>query len=215
MKKILIFLCLIFSTGVLSAKSDIQITAPIFSFFNKFEVSCNNLNEDYYVFSQMGDSIIRLSNQNYFGNSRIVFFESMSMVVTQIAPLNKTDAGIGLQISFGPSFWVKDGTVVSIGCSFGPHIKFFDNGIVGGSELDLQAKFTPHNRCSPVVGMISNLDFYSSQKMIETVQKERIKKFTNSNYTYIESYEEHIEHDIDKYFHFYVQPYIAFCINLF
>ena len=78
-----------------------------------------------------------------------------------------------------------------------------------GSEFNISAKFTPDRRCSPVVGITANLDFYSN----------RTCGFyeTRTNYYYSSFYIDRVfvEYPIVKYFDFYIQPYIAFCVNLY
>lgn len=210
-KNLLTYLFILVFIGYANAKSDLQLTAPVFSLFNKTEISAENNNLDYKQFFLMDNSIVRISNRNLFGKNKIGIYEAVSLVMSQ------TSGGMGLQIAMGSVLNIFDRELLCINGCLGPHLQFYSDGVVLGGEADLQLKFTPNRRCSPVIGTIINLDFYSSQKIIE------VKRGTKKIYTkygsveLVEYYEyyETIERKINRFLHFYVEPYIAFCINLY
>lgn len=214
MKKIVLILVFMLSSSLLSAKSDIQITLPLFSCFNKFEVVSDGVEYENSNFFNLNNSIIRVMNYNYLFFDRYGFFESVSIVNTKIGSANPNNSYIGLQISFGPAFMIFDNNTLCMNVSAGPNIQIYSNGVVLGIETDFQLKFTANRRCSPVIGTTVDFDFYSSQKAVGYIDKIKTTKYSN-NYTYTEHYKEPVEYTIKKYLDFYVRPYLAFCVNLY
>lgn len=214
MKKIVLMFVLILFTGILSAKSDIQLTLPLLSFFNKTMISA----EDYTINNNnlfaIFDSNLRLLNQNYIRDNKIGFYESVTISTPTIDEINSF---WGIKIALGPSVKMLESNYVNLNACLGPDIQIFEKGIIIGSEIDIQAKFTPKRRCSPIVGAICNIDFYSSLPIYESVIKEKAGEYRYENqiYLYTDWYIEYEKHKTQKYFHFYLQPYIAFCINLY
>lgn len=215
MKRICFFLMFLSLYALINAKSDIQITSPLVSFFNKYEVESEGVKKNNDALFKMSNSVVRIMNYNYLWNNKFGFFETVSLVDTTIIPADPDGSLSGLQISLGPSLILFDANSIYVTASTGPSIQFFSNGIVLGIESDFQLKFTANRRCSPVIGSSVNLDFYSTQKAVTYVDKYRTIKYPNSNYTYSEHYKEPVEYSINKYLNFYVRPYIAFCINLY
>ena len=203
MKKFTLLLILLFCVELVSAKSDIQLSSPLFSLFNKFEVSSESFTYNSESFFISGDSLLRVANQNYF-NDRFGFYESISICTSTFW----TMYSFGIKIALGPSIKILNAEYVDINMCLGPDIQITGKGIILGSEIDIQAKFTPNRRCSPIIGTIINFDFFSTFK---TQKKYLIRR--TSEYVYY--YSTNIDENIQKYIHFYVQPYIAFCVNLY
>lgn len=214
MKKLFLILVFMVPLSLLNAKSDIQITSPFVSFFNKFEVLSEGVEYENSKFFNMSNSFIKIMNHNYLLFGRFGFYESFSLVDTTIRSSSPDDSISGLQISFGPSYVIVDNSSLCMSVSTGPDIQFFSNGFVFGIETDFQLKFTANRRCSPVIGTSVDFDFYSSQKAVDYIDRIKTIEYSN-NYTYSEHYKEPVEYSINKYLNFYVRPYIAFCINLY
>lgn len=211
-RKIFVVLILFCTAETLNAKSDIQIS-PIFpSLFNNLNTTIEDVNNSHKQFFRIGDSFWRTSNQNYLWNNNFGFYEAVSLSFQTLIPVDYDDS-MGLQISGGFAYNIITNDILDFDFNSGPHISIFGHGIVFGIESDLHVKFLPKRRFSPVVGFITNYDFYSSLKAIEYITKIKTTTYDN-NYTVREPYTETVEHEIQKYAYFCILPYISFCINL-
>ncbi len=212
MKKIILILIMLFSVELLSAKSDIQLSAPLVSLFNKWDISSESYNYNYGTFFTSGDSLYRAVNQNYF-NDRFGFYESVSICIPNFGMIHYW----GIKIALGPSIKILNAKYADINLCLGPDILISGQGIIIGSELDFQVKFTPNRRCSPIIGSIINLDFFSTLSIQKQVLIGRTSESYYGNNTYYSTYyyPVYVEEKVQKLFHFYVQPYIAFCVNLY
>lgn len=217
MKRFIFVVIFFMSISSLSAESDIQITSPFFSFFNNINITTKDgYDLQYEKFLLSAFSILQIKNQNYLGEHKIGFYESFSIVNSLVMDYNNYavhDLGFGGEVSAGCLFKAFENNIIEANCGAGPHLKIFEGGIVLGADSDIQAKFFPKRRCSPVIGTRINFDFFSSQKIYESVKRTRNVE-NDFYYDSYETYYEYVGHDIKKYLVFYVQPYIAFCVNL-
>lgn len=208
MKKIIFIFVLLFSFELLSAKSDIQITTPIFTFCKYQEISGDNYKTETKNFYESEANWLEIKNTNLIGNSHFGFYESLMLCLNY---LQVSDLEFGVQISIGGMYNFFSNDIVSLNIGAGPHIKIFKQGIVLGGEIDLHGKFTPNRRCSPVVGCVINCDFFTNHP---GGYYETIYRTYSDEYFYHYSWEsKYIGYSIKRYFDFYLQPYIAFCVN--
>ena len=211
MKKIffVIFSYLLF-VFFLSAESDIQITTPIVTFFKNQEVYGDNRKDEIKNFFELEPILLEIKNTNLIGNGHFGFYETLMLGANN---LQGNNLEFGLHLSIGGLYNCFRNDWVSLNIGAGPHIKIFKQGIILGGEIDFYGKFTPNRRCSPVVGFTVNCDFFTTHPggYYETV----IRTYSNEYY-YRTTWEyRYVEYSIIRYFDFYVQPYIAFCVNLY
>ena len=188
------------------AKSDFQLYAPLLSFFKNMEVTGDQYRFEKKQFFEYGPNLYEIKNINLINDRKFGFYEAFMLAGNDMP---SSIINMGLQISIGGVFQFFENKIVSTTFELGPHLQIYGNGIILGSEFNISAKFTPDRRCSPVVGITANLDFYSN----------RTCGFyeTRTNYYYSSFYIDRVfvEYPIVKYFDFYIQPYIAFCVNLY
>lgn len=221
MKKIWLgTLFFLFFIGKVSASSDIQITSPIVSFFENYNVSGEGVECKGNNIFTYGDSALRITNQNFIGDFNLGFYESVSLVLGSNIYLSNYNAGI--QFSIGPVYKIVDIEKMMINCGIGPHFQIYEDGYILGGEIDSQIKFSSNRRCSFIIGAITNFDLYSTRKFYEYVWRTEIQTLSSissskfySEVNSVYTYEEKVEHKVSKYFHFYLKPYISFCVNLY
>ena len=77
MKRICFFLMFLSLYALINAKSDIQITSPLVSFFNKYEVESEGVKKNNDALFKMSNSVVRIMNYNYLWNNKFGFFETV------------------------------------------------------------------------------------------------------------------------------------------
>ena len=193
--------------GFLSAESDIQISMPIFSFFDNGYAEWQDATKAYSdktskMISTGRLEVICIKNCNFPKSQRVGFYETVSLCDPNSA--NSEDDGIGLLLAVGGLIKLIEvsNTLFNIGAGF--HVQMWSpNGIRLGAEGDMHLKFTKNRRCSPVIGATVQCDFYSNEKV-------GIYYYDNNGY-YSSRHSEY--YAVDKYFHFFVKPYIALGVN--
>ena len=219
-KNLLTYLLILVFIGYANAKSDLQLTSPVISLFEKYDVSGEGVNCKGKNFFAYGNSLIKITNQNFIGDFKLGFYESIKLQTGSNIYLSNSN--FGLQFSLGPVYKVLDKTNFAINCGLGPHFQIYEDGTVLGVEIDSQIKFCSNRRYSPVIGVTTNIDFYSTRNFYEYVWKtetQTVSSLSSSKfYSEINTvyyYEEMVAHEVNKYFHFYLIPYISFCVNLY
>ena len=205
--KFLFLFFLFFVSANINAKSDIQLSWPMISLFESSYTEWENYTyKKGHIFDYSGN-LFEITNHNFIWLEKLGFYESVSIIA------DKSSWGknfLSLQFSGGSSFYVCNCQKFEILADAWLHIllhslKYIELGIEG----DFQLKFTPKRRCSPILGINANFNFYANGPA-QGLVGEYIRSL--SSYLSYEIYKP--DSKIEKYFKFNIQPYIALGINL-
>ena len=200
--------------GIMSAESDIQVGNPLLGLFYNSNIESADTATETKVYTyedssffRFGISLFSIKNQNILFLDRFGFYEAIDL------PMGAADNGYSLgpvlQISAGGVYKVFENDMISFILSAGPHVQLADSAFSFGADIDFQTKIIPTKLCSPVVGLKTNLNFYSHHIVSRRTEKLVYDEYERV-YDYKYSYE---DYSIRKFLEFYLQPYISFCVN--